>query len=223
MSRDEDRRQDAPSEPGAADASTSNASEAEQQDILQRRRVIQAGVGVGVVLGLGGLSALSVGTSLRPPPQVSPEREPPVDGDELVLADDQEHVLTPDDVPPATAVALAYPRNPETLVVKSATLNNLTVLTRIDPATLSEATRPYAADGVVAYSAICPHLGCTVTAWDDDRDLFHCLCHHAYFDPADGAGVVQGPAPGPLPGLPLKLVDGKLLVAGGFLGPIGPQ
>jgi rieske iron-sulfur protein len=223
MSRDEDRRQDAPTEPGASDASTSTPSETERQDILQRRRVIQAGVGVGVVLGLGGLSALSVGTSLRPPPNVTPEREPPADGDELVLADDQEHVLTPDDVPLASGLALAYPRNPDTLVVKAGTLNNLTVLTRFDPATLSAETSPYAAEGVVAYSAVCPHLGCTVTSWDGERNALHCLCHHAYFDPRDEAELIEGPSPGPLPGLPLKVVDGKLIVAGGFLGPVGPQ
>jgi rieske iron-sulfur protein len=44
--------------------------------------------------------------------------------------------------------------------VRNETLLNLVILTRFDPAELSEETRARAAEGVVAYSAVCtPHAG----------------------------------------------------------------
>ena len=47
-----------------------------------------------------------------------------------------------------------------------------------------------------------------------------CPCHDSEFDPKDGARVVTGPAPRRLP-LPLKIVDGVLMAAGGFAGRVG--
>lgn len=201
----------------AVDAATPTADEL----LRGRRSIIQAGVGVGVALTVGGLSVLSVSSSLRPPPRVTADREPPVDGDELVLAGDKSQRLTLADVPLGSGVALAYPRSPISQVVKSGTVLNLIVLSRFDPAELAEATRPYAADGVVAYSGVCPHLGCTVTSWEAEQGWLHCPCHHAYFDPRDAAAVMTGISPAPLPALPLKVVGGNLVIAGGFLGPVG--
>jgi rieske iron-sulfur protein len=50
-----------------------------------------------------------------------------------------------------------------------------------------------------------------------------CFCHYSQFDPKDGARVVEGPAPRRLAALPLKLADGVLTVAGGFIGRVGFQ
>ena len=41
------------------------------------------------------------------------------------------------------------------------------------------------------------------------------------FDPKDRARIQGGPAPKPLPALPLRLADGKLTVAGPFTGKVG--
>jgi cytochrome b6-f complex iron-sulfur subunit len=51
--------------------------------------------------------------------------------------------------------------------------------------------------GIKAYSAICPHLGCVV-AWNDMVGAIQCPCHDGRFNPSSGA-VVSGPPPGPLP------------------------
>jgi rieske iron-sulfur protein len=77
-------------------------------------------------------------------------------------------------------------------------------------------------DGLVAYSAICTHLGCVVYAKLNDAGQIACPCHASRFDPAQNAAVVGGPAPRPLPGLPIDVQqDGTVTAAGSFNGPIG--
>jgi Rieske Fe-S protein len=72
-------------------------------------------------------------------------------------------------------------------------------------------------NSVVAYSAICQHLGCifpelrfypagveSVTlAGKTYTGVFHCLCHGSTYDPAAGAAVLTGPTTHPLPMLKL--------------------
>ena len=53
-------------------------------------------------------------------------------------------------------------------------------------------------DQVVAFSSVCTHSGCTVD-WDAGDELIACPCHGSKYDPSDGAKVVAGPAPRPLP------------------------
>ena len=57
--------------------------------------------------------------------------------------------------------------------------------------------------------------------WRADEQQLECECHFSIFDPKDGGKPVDGPAPRGLPALPLKIVDGKLVVANGFLTPVG--
>jgi len=73
----------------------------------------------------------------------------------------------------------------------------------------------------VAYTAICTHSGCEVSDWIADQETLSCPCHDSLFDPKDDARVVDGPAPRVLPALPLKLVDGKLVVGGPFTSRVG--
>ena len=78
--------------------------------------------------------------------------------------------------------------------------------------------------GLVAYSAICTHLGCAVYADLNQDGLIACPCHASLFAPAEGAAVVGGPAPRPLPSIPVSVDgEGNIVVAGAFSGPIGPQ
>jgi nitrite reductase/ring-hydroxylating ferredoxin subunit len=62
----------------------------------------------------------------------------------------------------------------------------------------------------VAYSAVCTHQGCTVAYKDGN---LACPCHGSVFDPADGAAVVAGPAPRPLPEIPVKVEGGEVVRA----------
>lgn len=59
------------------------------------------------------------------------------------------------------------------------------------------------ADGrLVAFSAICTHLACSVL-WRRESEELECPCHDGIFDPSDGH-VVAGPPPRPLPGIRLR-------------------
>jgi rieske iron-sulfur protein len=79
-------------------------------------------------------------------------------------------------------------------------------------------------DGLVAYSAICTHLGCAVFEQLTQDGLIGCPCHGSRFDPARNAAVQRGPADRPLPSLPLAAgPGGTVLASGPFNGPIGPQ
>jgi Rieske Fe-S protein len=69
-----------------------------------------------------------------------------------------------------------------------------------------------AKDTFVAFSAVCTHMGCTVGFYQPELQ-FRCPCHGSIFSAATGA-VVQGPATLPLPGIEVKVSDGKLLADG---------
>jgi Rieske Fe-S protein len=97
------------------------------------------------------------------------------------------------------------------------------LLARVGNDGLDEETRKRAADGVVAYSAICTHQACPVNQWSTEKLAMVCSCHGSTYDPKNGAKVIFGPAPLPLAALPLKSENGVLIVARGFVGRVGGQ
>jgi Rieske Fe-S protein len=58
-------------------------------------------------------------------------------------------------------------------------------------------------DRFVAYSAVCTHAGCQVQFVSSAQEIA-CPCHGAVYDPANGASVISGPAPYPLPNVPIS-------------------
>ena len=96
-----------------------------------------------------------------------------------------------------------YPADPKGLV-RDGTPLNLVLLARVGDDGLDEQTRKLAADGVVAYSAICTHQACPVIQWSTEKKAMVCSCHGSTYDPRNSAKVIFGPAPLPLAGLPLK-------------------
>jgi menaquinol-cytochrome c reductase iron-sulfur subunit len=57
-----------------------------------------------------------------------------------------------------------------------------------------------------AYSATCPHLGCSV-GFDEQRKVFICPCHVSAFALADGVRL-EGPSPRGLDPLPVEVREG---------------
>jgi len=153
--------------------------------------------------------------------------EPPQKGDVLVFSegDKEGKLITAADLPRGGPPVHAWPQDSKTSVVRSASRLNELLIINLDPADLDEATRARAVDGILAYSAICAHAGCPVTAWVKsdvgEKDVFKCVCHNSEYDPREGAQVVFGPAARRLAALPLALADGSLSVAGGFIGKVG--
>jgi Rieske Fe-S protein len=58
-----------------------------------------------------------------------------------------------------------------------------------------------------AFSAVCPHKGCTVGSVSGGT--INCLCHGSKYKITD-ASVVAGPAPRPLPAKNIKVQDGEI-------------
>ena len=61
----------------------------------------------------------------------------------------------------------------------------------------------WAPHGYVAYSKMCTHLGCPVGLYEQQLQLLVCPCHQSMFNVTNGAVPQFGPAPRPLPQLPL--------------------
>jgi len=158
--------------------------------------------------------------AIASPASAQPENERPKEGDWLVSIQSESPVpLKAEDIPSGGPPVVAWPMDGN-LVRKGSRLNKVLLL-RLDPATLVGLTQQRAAEGVVAYSAICPHAGCDVDAWVDDQKILECSCHYSRYNPRNGAAVLDGPAPRALPALPLKIVDGNLVVAKPFTARVG--
>src|SRR3954452_16630469 len=155
--------------------------------------------------------------------------ERPQKADVLVFSEGEHagEVIKPDDLKAGGPPVRAWPKDPKTSVVRKGSRLNEVLVVKLDPAELDEETRARSAVGIVAYSAICVHTGCPITAWvkaaGGDKDVFKCVCHNSEYDPRQSAQVIFGPAPRRLPALPLAAEDGPLTVAATFVGKVGAQ
>ena len=85
-------------------------------------------------------------------------------------------------------------------------------------------TMNWTVDNIVAYSKICTHVGCPVALYEQTTHHILCPCHQSTFDAATGATVIFGPAPRPLPQLPLTVdAQGYLVAKSDFTQPVGPS
>jgi rieske iron-sulfur protein len=149
-----------------------------------------------------------------------PADERPKEGDQLVAIGATELVaLSPSDIP--ASQILAWPIEPGSNIVRNGSRLNKILLVRLDPATVAGPTRERSADGVVAYSAICPHAGCEVDGWVAEQRILECPCHNSRYDPRNAAAIIDGPTTRALAALPLKTINGKLTVAQPFIGRVG--
>ncbi|MDQ2817572.1 MAG: Rieske 2Fe-2S domain-containing protein [Candidatus Eremiobacteraeota bacterium] len=97
------------------------------------------------------------------------------------------------------------------------------VRVKTDALQLPPQRRSWAPLGYVAYSKICTHVGCPVALYRQSTHELRCPCHQSTFDVLRGAAVVSGPAPRPLPQLPLTVdAQGFLRARGDFPEPVGP-
>ena len=180
-----------------------------------RRRLLRAALAAGLSTGLASRATLAAAGD--------PSKMPPAPGDELAFASwaDEARTVTVADVVRDAAPLSVYPRDPISGVTRENARLNQILLLRLDPASMDDATRARAIDGILAYSAICTHAACAVSEWQADKRHLICPCHSSAYDPAKGAARVTGPTPRPLPALPIKQVGDKLVIAGPFSGALG--
>jgi rieske iron-sulfur protein len=172
-----------------------------------------------IVLG-GGLTLMPwlTGARAEDPTAIRPQK-----GDRFVFLTGPKkgQVVKVADLPLGGPQSQVYPADPKSGVVRDGSRLNLVILIRLDPAGLSQETLARAADGVVAYTGVCTHQACPVNMWSNDRGACVCSCHGSMFDPKNGAEVVTGPAPRPLPALSLKIEGDAPVVALGFSARVG--
>lgn len=99
------------------------------------------------------------------------------------------------------------------------------VLVRVRPGDLQlpAGREDWAPGGLLAYSKVCTHAGCSVGLYDVNAHRLLCPCHQSAFDVLRGAMPTSGPAAWPLPQLPLRVAgDGTIEAAGPLSGPVGP-
>lgn len=80
-------------------------------------------------------------------------------------------------------------------------------------------------EGYLAFSKVCTHAGCPVGLYQKALDELLCPCHQSIFEVGPGrpATPVFGPAPRPLPQLPLYIDSaGFLRAQAGYDEPVGP-
>src|SRR6266446_2075438 len=183
---------------------------------------------IGRRAALAGAAGLCLGLMPRlARAEVAPEaaRARPQPGDVLVRVDDGKNgPLLVGEIPIGEGPILAWPLDPASSTLRSGSRLNKVLVLRLDAEGFDSQTRDNAADGVLAYSAICPHTGCELGKWLAEAQLIECPCHFSHYDPKAGAKVLSGPSPRRLAALPLTADgDGRLVVAKPFVGRVGIQ
>jgi len=179
-----------------------------------RRRLICCALAAGALAPLAG-SALADDSKEG--------RARPEEGDVFVFADgdNEGKTITPADIPLNDRQTMAWAMDPKTNVVRDGSRLNEVMLIRLDSASLDEETAARAADGILAFSAICTHQQCPVTDWRPDIGHLRCPCHESEYDPRQDGKPVGGPARRRLASLPVRIQDGQLVAAGSFNGKVG--
>ena len=174
--------------------------------VVSRRRVLDLSLGAATTAMIPAVSDAAPASTAGPQP-----------GDALVAVGDATRApLTPGAVRRGAPPMLVWPMDPRNGLERDAAKFNQVLLLRL------QGDRDEAHGGqLVAFSAVCTHAGCIVSAWRAADRLLLCPCHGSEYDPARGAAVVAGPAPLPLPTLPLAVVNGLVTVAGPFSAPPG--
>jgi ubiquinol-cytochrome c reductase iron-sulfur subunit len=127
-----------------------------------------------------------------------------------------------------TVIPEGYQDNPDALAAATAIIIKFQpgVLVFGEPNQVREGyvTPNWTVDNIVCYSKICTHVGCPAALYEQTTHHILCPCHQSTFDAARGAEVLFGPAPRPLPQLPMTVdADGFLVARSDFEEPVGPS
>lgn len=206
---------------------TTDESKEDSTPTLLRRRLIQVFGGLGIVsflaallaplkeLGIAvtGSSGSITGQELLLASEYSPDGETAYEKGATIT---EEMLSEPDSV-------LAYPSQ------HVGETDFIIRLHKLPPDEISSPTiEEMTANGHVAYSAVCTHLGCEV-GWKEEQPTAtgkptdYCNCHGSQFNPYQGAEVVHPPANRALPQIGVEQAeDGKITLTSNFEERVGP-
>jgi thiosulfate dehydrogenase [quinone] large subunit len=157
-----------------------------------RRALLAQAVAVAAVAGLGGSAALGARIARRPPADpaaaAAPEPTPAPTPGSATAPGTAARLAAVADVPVGGALAVTLP-------------GSGTAALLVHPS----------AGTFIAFRRACTHAGCAVDI-SPDRRTFRCPCHGAVYDAHTGR-VLAGPAPAPLPRVPVRVVGPDVLAA----------
>jgi len=190
---------------------------------ISRRRLLTAAGGAAAA-GIGAVTVVPL-ASLGPRPGDRIGQSPWKDGRRVVS--ESGTPINADDIPTGT-FETGFPEGAD-----PGELGSPIIIVRLPLASfhLPPERRDWVPEGIVAYSKICTHAGCAVSLYRTPLDqstagvspALACPCHYSTFDPSQGAKVVFGPAGRPLPQLPLRIDERRVLRAAGPMSDmVGP-
>jgi ubiquinol-cytochrome c reductase iron-sulfur subunit len=171
-------------------------------------------VGAAALLGVAALFPIR---SLGRAPKAALDRTSWTPGARLVTADGE---AVRDDTLEVGSFTTVFPEG------FAGSSDSQAVLIRVEPDELQLPPDDAAGapEGLVAYSKLCTHAGCPIGLYLAATHELRCPCHQSTFDVLDGAKPVYGPAPKPLPQLPIEIGEDHVLRAtGDFTAPVGPS
>ena len=169
-------------------------------------------------LVVGG-AAVAVGLTAEQAAAKTPEEMWPQEGDRIQLSRGAHRgkLLKPEMLKLDAKQTEAFPFDPKNNVVRSKNRLNRMLILLLDADDMDDETREFSVDGIVAYSAICTHRGCTVKSWKKEEKHLRCHCHLSEWKALEKAAIVRGPAKRNLPIVPLGIDDeGYVITKGGF-------
>jgi rieske iron-sulfur protein len=142
-------------------------------------------------------------------------------GDVFVFIDgpNKDKVVTVADVVVDAPAVMVQAKDPNGAVREGD--NAAAVLYRVAPDKVPADLKAESAEGVLAYSAVCTHLGCMLSNWDAPTKSFLCPCHDSMYDPLQNGKNTAGATSRTLPHFPIKSDGGKIVVTdvpSGYVG-----
>ncbi len=182
---------------------------------ILRRTLIAASVPLG-------LAPLVLLRDMGPLPGTSLRHTVWRDGLRLTIAGTNRPIKPADFATPGsmiTVIPQGYQDN-DNVIAKAAV-----IIIKFEPGQLKHPTNlNWTVDNIVAYSKICTHVGCPVALYEHTTHHILCPCHQSTFNATHGAEVIFGPAPRPLPQLPMGVdSEGYLIAKHDFYEPVGPS
>lgn len=188
--------------------------------IVQRRKVLGGLLGAG--LGTFSIVALfPLLRSLGPTPKQTLDKTNWTKGAYLVDVTGQR--IHKDDLTVGSVVSSVFPEGYQDDEDDQAEDQTIVIRISTENYTTKHGRETWGPEGYLAFSKMCTHLGCPVGLYEQQLQLLVCPCHQSMFDVANGCTPEFGPAPRPLPQLPIYIDgDGYLRAQSGYLEPVGP-